>query len=278
MDLVGVHRGRGEVVLRDARNGLFSTYPLGATGLTPALRRFWQAPGTRPSIIMGTAHDDETGRIFAPPRSSAQPICVYPDTAEGLIQPGPEVARNLRLMQVAAGPAELLGVKQPTSYDEPVVVEAYSLSTSSFGNLQRSFTIRSQRPNPDTCTWRAQGSIDIVYDPTRDEVIVAVEDCLDGGLECTGGVVEDCHFDLAIFPRTAGPNTPVQTAEVFHPVRRMEFDERNDLILLHGQDEVRFLARTQLSVSSAGDAGAHASVVERLSTGAGVNFGVVYCD
>lgn len=263
MDFVGVNRERNEVILRDARNGFIATYPLAATGVTEPLRRFGHVGWVYSNDVdettyvdtPGTAYAEAEGLIFASGALAVSafptfaPISHYADNAQGIVPPDGEVGRDLFRMEVAAGRAELLGVKPATYPGGPTVLEAYSLAPSVFGVLQRSFDLPSPRPAPPSM-WRSLRPIDVAHDPVRDEVIVAVEDCL----EYDGGAPSDCHFDLKLFPRNAGSTPPVETVELPHSLVSLEVDEVNALLLVFGERGMSFYARPQLS-SAAGQLG-----------------------
>jgi hypothetical protein len=113
---------------------------------------------------------------------------------------------------------------------------------------------------------------------------VAVEDCLNDASE--GPEDPDaCHFDLKLFPRTTG--TPVETVVVpvggaisvlGSGVSSLEFDERNDLLLIQGRRTVTFYARSQVSGSTI-DAGPLSSLVTPLASYENsADSSIRYCD
>jgi hypothetical protein len=57
-----------------------------------------------------------------------------------------------------------------------------------------------------------------------------------------------------LFPRDGGPSPPIETVELPHSVVSLEFDEKNGLLLVFGEDGIRFYSRAQLS-SAAGQLG-----------------------
>jgi hypothetical protein len=280
MDLVGVNQARGEVFIRDAQNGFISTYPLAATGSAAPLRRFWQTSSGRADGGR-TAYAEANGLIFASFAGTSYlqaPVRVYADTSDGLVQPGAEVARDMVGMAVDVAHGELLGVSRGPN-DNQAVVEAHSTVPSDLGDLQRSFVVPPRPGHPYIAP------IDIAYDPGRDEVIVAVQNCvLNPGREGPDEP-EDCHFDLKLFPRTAGPDTPVETVAMEtadindgFTISSLAFDERNDLLLIQRRSgAVTFYARGQVAGVTTLDAGL--SVVTPLASyGAGADSNVRYCD
>lgn len=270
-DIIGVNGQRGEFFVRDQRSGFISAYPITATGVAPALRRFWR-PGDLISAYMpGTAYDEAHGLIFAPQLGYDYALSVYSDTLEGFSQRGPEIADNLRTMSIAAAHDELLSMKQSLS---SITFEARSTAPSDLGTLRRSYTMTSPRDSSDG--GRAMGIIDMAYDASRDEVIVAVQDCIPGTPEGTGGVDEDCHFDLKIFPRTIEPDAPVETVELSFDVTSLNFDDRNDgLLIQSGNSSAWFCMRPTLSGGGGANAGASDGCIHYYN---GISSRPVYCD
>lgn len=255
-DFVGVSRSRGEVYVRDQRNGFISAYPLEATESAEPLRHFGLlGGGTAASDAAGTAYFEAEGLIFAPGAlpvgtfPAFTPILVYPDTSSGLLTPDREAGRDLFRLAVADEPAELLGVKRAAYRGALPVLEAYSLAQATFGILQRAISITSPRPVPPLM-WRVLQPLAVVHDSIRDEVVIAVRDCVD----FVDGPPGDCHFDLKIVPRAVGTDPPIETVELPHSVVALAFDDVNGLLLVQGDNGVSFYARPQLT-SAPGQAG-----------------------
>lgn len=222
-----------------------------------------------------TAYDEVNGLVFA--SLGDAPAGAYPDTAEGLTAPQPAPGRVR--MVVAADHGELLGVRYNGYPGETLTFEAFSTAQSDFGTLQRSYTITS--PRPPQLNSRDMSIIDMAYHPGRDEVVVAVRDCETGNIEY--GLDEDCHFDLKLFPRTAGPQTLMETVDVHVAMTALEVDAKNDLLLIEGpNDRTSFYDRASLSGGADGVDGDAGSARVRTAVGTtGYSRGsspVIYCD
>lgn len=265
LDIVGVHRERGEIFVRDARSGFISAYPLTATGVAPALRRFYRPGDLMSAYVPEAAYDEARGLIFVPQLGYDYALSVYSDNLDGFTQPGQQIATQLHTLTIATAHSELLSMKRDgTSF------EARSTAPSDLGTLRRSYNMTSPRPSSEF--GRSMRLIDMVYDTRRDQVIVAVHDCIPGVPELSED--DDCHFDLKLFPRTVAPDGPVETVELGFAITSLEIDDQNDLLLVQGEDSTtRFYA---LSAGGGGEPGVRNDGY--LSWNSGFGARAVYCD